>query len=81
MNNKEAIETIKAAIAEVEWNYSLDYAVAFEKGIEALEKQMPERAENGKYAGRHRCGKFVFSDMKYCPECGQALDWVNGRES
>ena len=38
MTPQEAIETIKIAIAEVEWNYPLDYAVAFEMAIEALEK-------------------------------------------
>lgn len=38
MTNKEAIEIIKVAIAEVEWNYPLDYVIAFEKAIEALEK-------------------------------------------
>jgi hypothetical protein len=39
MTTKEAIETIKTAIAEVEWNYSIDYAVAFEMAIEALKKE------------------------------------------
>ena len=38
MTNKEAIETIKAAIAEVEWEYPMDYAVAFDKAIEAIEE-------------------------------------------
>lgn len=36
MTNKEAIETIKIAIAEVEWEYPMDYAAAFETAIEAL---------------------------------------------
>ena len=36
MTNKEAIETIKIALAEVEWEYPMDYAVAFEMAIEAL---------------------------------------------
>jgi Asp-tRNA(Asn)/Glu-tRNA(Gln) amidotransferase A subunit family amidase len=36
MTNQEAIKTIKIAIAEVEWNYPMDYAVAFEMAIEAL---------------------------------------------
>lgn len=36
MTNKEAIETIKIAIAEVEWEYPMDYAAAFEMAIEAL---------------------------------------------
>lgn len=39
MTAKEAIEIIKVAIAEVEWNYPLNYAVAFEKAIECLEKE------------------------------------------
>ena len=38
MTNKEAIETIKIAMAEVEWNYPMDYAVAFEMAVDALEK-------------------------------------------
>ena len=38
MKPEEAIETIKIAIAEVEWNYPMDYTVAFEEAIEALEK-------------------------------------------
>ena len=40
MTNKEAIETIKIAMAEVEWDYPMDYTVAFEKAVDALEKQM-----------------------------------------
>ena len=43
MTNKEAIETIKIAIAEVEWNYPMDYAIAFETAISALEKQIPKK--------------------------------------
>jgi hypothetical protein len=39
MTDKEAIETIKTAISEVEWESPLDYAAAFEMAIEALEKQ------------------------------------------
>ena len=38
MKPEEAIETIKIALAEVEWNYPMDYTVAFETAIEALEK-------------------------------------------
>ena len=38
MKPEEAIETIKIAIAEVEWEYPMDYTVAFEKAIKALEK-------------------------------------------
>ena len=38
MINKEAIKVIEIAIAEVEWDYPLDYAVAFETAIKALEE-------------------------------------------
>lgn len=38
MTNREAIEIIKIAIAEIEWNYPLDYAVAFEIAIKTLDK-------------------------------------------
>ena len=38
MTNKEAIETIKIAMAEVEWKYQMDYEDAFEMAIDALQK-------------------------------------------
>ena len=38
MKPEEAIKTIKVALAEVEWDYPMDYTVAFEEAIEALEK-------------------------------------------
>ena len=43
MTAEEAIKTIQVAIAEVEWEYPLDYSVAFETAIEALEKQIPKK--------------------------------------
>lgn len=43
MTNEEAIKTIEVAIAEVEWNYPMDYAIAFETAISALEKQIPKK--------------------------------------
>ena len=93
MTAKEAIQTIEAAKAEVEWNYPLDYAVAFEKAIEALEKQMPKKPRATEdYPHRLYCPNCYYpfernkSEIalirehfivgnKYCPDCGQALDW------
>ena len=46
MTTKEAIDTIELAIAEVEWEYPMEYAIAFEKAIEALKKEA-EREQNG----------------------------------
>lgn len=42
MTNKEAIETLKLMMAEIEWEYSMEYCAAIEKAIEALK----ERDEN-----------------------------------
>ena len=39
MTKEEAIETIKIAIAEVEWNYPMDYSIAFDMAIDALERE------------------------------------------
>lgn len=36
MTKQEAVEAIKMAIAQVEWEYPMDYAVAFDMAIEAL---------------------------------------------
>ena len=36
MKPQEAIDILKIAIAAVEWEYPMDYAVAFETAIEAL---------------------------------------------
>ena len=48
MTNKEAIETINIAIAEVEWNYPMDYTVAFEMAVDALEKQKWNKTSEAK---------------------------------
>lgn len=38
MTNQEAIDIIKRAIAEVEWEYPMEIAAALDKAVEALEK-------------------------------------------
>ena len=68
---EKAIKTIKIAIAEVEWNYPLDYAIAFETAIEALQEKL-ERDKGCEYCN---CSTTEFeitvSDTvdfcKYCP--------------
>lgn len=84
MTAKEAIQIIEAAKAEIEWNYPLDYAAAFEVAIEALEKQIPRKPVTEKdkvifgiVCGRcPECDDAVYSTTNlYCHKCGQALDW------
>lgn len=87
MKPQEAIGIMKIALAEVEWNYPMDYAVAFENAIEALEKQVPKEPDyegDGYWDGElvydtwicPNCGKDYevgYDNYKYCPECGQAI--------
>lgn len=83
MTPKETIETIKIAIAEVEWNYPMGYAVAFENAISALEKQIPKKPlkksieYDGEYGYCPCCNHVVagYDSNNVCRHCGQALDW------
>ena len=75
----EAIKTIEIAIAEVEWNYPMDYTVAFEAAIDALEKQIPKKPSQDSVGLYYfptcpNCHKELESYDHHC-ECGQALDW------
>ncbi|MBS7238192.1 MAG: hypothetical protein KIG40_06030 [Bacteroidaceae bacterium] len=88
MTAEEAIKTIQVAIAEVEWEYPLDYSIAFETAIEALEKQIPKKPINEEcYYICPRCRDdlgvsdddiFIYelSMPKYCSNCGCKLDWT-----
>lgn len=85
MNLKEVIKTLELAKAEVEWNYPMDYAVAIDEAIEAIDKQIPKKPVS-KYKYRdgenvcpsceteNRCRIVMFWE-KFCPDCGQAIDW------
>ena len=87
MTAKEAIKTIQVAIGEVEWEYPLDYSVAFETAIEALEKQIPKKPINEECYYICPCCRddlgvsdddiFIYelSMPKYCSNCGCVLDW------
>ena len=48
MTYEEAIEILKVAKAEVEWNYPLEYQFAIDMAIEALEKQIRQIGAVGK---------------------------------
>ncbi len=49
MTRKEAIETIRMAIAQVEWEYPMDYAAAFDLAIEALNQPELVQCKDCKY--------------------------------
>ena len=87
MTPEEAIKTIQVAIAEVEWEYPLDYAEAFETALNALEKQIPKKPINEECYYICPCCRddlgvsdddiFIYelSMPKYCSNCGCVLDW------
>ena len=83
MTAKEAIKTIQVAIGEVEWEYPLDYSVAFETAIEALEKQIPKKVTKSVCPSCNRIFLFRHGEKRkgdYCDNCGQALDWSENND-
>lgn len=90
MTPEEAIKTIQVAIAEVEWEYPMNYSVAFETAIEALEKQIPKKPYFGEAVGfkgffGYLCpicrNWLLYPDEipnlrdSFCSFCGQKIDW------
>lgn len=70
---QSAIETLKLMQSQVEWDYPMDYAVAVDMAIEALQKRIPEKPMIS-----------VDVDAKnlyylYCPTCGILVGRGNKR--
>ena len=68
--------------------------VAFNIAINSLEKRIPQKPKYKEFkiilatVGEKTdgdflcsCGSAVYSDYKFCPECGQALDWSSKNDS
>ena len=79
MNLKDVIKTLEIAKAEVEWNYPMDYAVAIDEAIEAVDKQIPKKPElKGEYYVCPVCGVYQETsegNPPYCINCGKRLLW------
>ena len=71
MKPEEAIEIIKVAIAEVEWDYPIDYTVAFEEAIKALEKQIPKKPIQANYIVKVNGVDTLLDENEFtkCPSC------------
>ena len=54
-----------------------DRPTIIKMAIEALEKQIPKKVKERCFemASCSACGTTVLDIEKYCPHCGQALDW------
>ena len=79
MTNKEAIKLLNLIQAEMEWDYPMDYAVAIDMAISALEKQIPKKPKMplDAYWVCPTCGNKVEYPYECCKRCGQAIDWRN----
>ena len=84
MTYEKAIKTIQIAKAEVEWNYPMDYVIAFDKAIEAMRRHIPQKPLSVANIDGIQCKicrycSAIVEDgewkANYCPECGQAIDW------
>ena len=79
MTPEEVIKTLEVAKAEVEWNYPMDYAVAIDEAIKAIDKQIPKKPElKGEYYVCPICGVYQETsegNPPYCLNCGQAIDF------
>ena len=60
---------------------------AIDIAIQALEKQIPKKVISDEAFGRCPVCGYIFNselvneyNIKYCPDCGQALDWSDNDE-
>lgn len=81
MTNNEAIEVIKLALAQVEWDYPMDYAAAFDMAIKAL-GQKPRKGHWIKISPANiyecsECGQNIMTQdicaYKFCHGCGAKM--------
>ena len=80
MTPEEAIGIVRCATGEVEWSYPMDYAIAFETAIEALEKQIKKKPNLwcGKITTCPNCLRAISQTEAldvHCKYCGQFIDW------
>lgn len=84
MTHEEAINSLKTLKLIVEWGEPMEFQVAIDLGIEALEKQIPKKPNDTQTEGAYsaefdygcpNCGIWFTGKWHYCPCCGQAIDW------
>lgn len=79
MNSGQAKEYLELQKSRFVKTMAPEMLSATNEAISALEKQVPEKPEY--YARCPKCGNDNFEyginnwECKYCPDCGQALDW------
>lgn len=82
MTYEEAFEILRDTsiyINSARENIYTDYATAQMMALNSIEKQIPKKP-NDYYEDSLDdecavCGTIVFERDRYCPRCGQAIDW------
>lgn len=82
MTNQEAIDIIRRAIVQVEWDYPMEIAAALDKAVEALKKEIPRKWEYDRPVHWRcpACGTMMGQNIyyhKYCYICGQKCEGVD----
>lgn len=71
MTKQDAIEIIRMAIAQIEWEYPMDYAAAFDMAIEALNEPEIIRCKDCRHGEKcnsvYLCGKSRGFGMAHDP--------------
>jgi len=85
MEVQEIIDILKVAKAEVEWNYPIDYYIAFDEAIRELEYRLPKQPNVIDHTNHTEylcpsCGSsFIvgLTGLRYdiCRDCGQKIEW------
>ena len=79
MDVKEAIKAIKDNYPDSGYSILRD---GLNLAIEVLEKQIPKQVSETEVVYKNdldgycpTCSIYITSEYKYCPNCGQKLDW------
>lgn len=81
MTNEEALKEMQLLRNGAKFNQHNYTMQAFNMAIEALDKQITYKGEDivttdNEWVGiRCKCGIGVPYLMRFCPKCGQAIDW------
>lgn len=85
MTEQEAYDLIEIAAAQIEWDHSLEYQVAFDIAKNCIKKRIEEEPQMYKSHPEDLylcsdCGStfitnFFGTKMKFCPNCGKKQKW------
>lgn len=85
MTTQDAIETLKLMQGQIEWDYPMEYTVAVDMAVNALQKQIPEPADikpafvrdDGIVAYKRVCPDcgHELEEEDICPNCGKWIRW------